>query len=46
MKLAVDALNSAQLRDSSSGSGFDVYTITKDGLKKIITKDLTVKAEI
>lgn len=45
-KLAVDAINSAQLRDSASGSGFDVYTITADGLKKIITKDLTMKAEI
>lgn len=46
IKLAVEALNSAQLRDSASGSGFDVYTITKDGLKKVISKDLTVKAEL
>lgn len=46
IKLAVEALNSAQLRDSASGSGFDVFTITKDGLKKVISKDLTVKAEL
>lgn len=46
MKLAVDGINSAQMRDNASGSGFDVWTITKDGLKKVVTKDLTVKAEI
>ena len=46
IKLAVEAINAAQLRDTASGSGFDVYTITEDGLKKVITRDLTVKAEI
>lgn len=46
VKLAVEGINSAQLRDSASGSGFDVYTITKDGLKKVLSKSLTVKAEI
>ena len=45
-RLAVEAINQAQLRDSASGSGFDVYAITNEGLKKIITKDLTVKAEM
>ncbi len=46
VKLAAEAINAAQLRDTASGSGFDVWTITKEGLKKIITKDLTVKAEL
>lgn len=46
IQLAVEAINAAQLRDSASGSGFDVYTVTKDGLKKIVTKDLTPKAEL
>ncbi len=44
--LAVDAINSAQLRDNASGSGFDVWTITKDGLKKLVTGNLTMKAEL
>ena len=34
-KAAVKALNTAQKRDNASGSGFDVMTITKDGIKKI-----------
>lgn len=46
IKLAAEAINAAQLRDVNSGGGFDVYTITKDGLKKAFTKDLTVKAEL
>lgn len=46
IKLSVDAINTSQLRDSASGSGFDIYTVTKDGLKKVMTKDLTVKAEL
>jgi proteasome beta subunit len=46
IKLAVESINAAQLRDTASGSGFDVYTITAEGLKKVISKDLTVKAEI
>ncbi len=46
IRIAVEAINAAQLRDSASGSGFDVYTITKEGLRKVLTKDLTVKAEI
>lgn len=45
-KLAVKALNAAVQRDSASGSGFDVITITKEGVKKVAEKELTVKAEI
>ena len=46
IRLAAEAINASQLRDTASGSGFDIYTITAEGLKKVITKDLTVKAEI
>jgi proteasome beta subunit len=46
VKLAVEAINAAQLRDNASGSGFDVYTITAEGLKKVVTKDITPKAEL
>ena len=45
IKLAAEAINAAQLRDNASGSGFDVWTITQDGLKKVLTKNLTMKAE-
>ena len=46
MKLAVEAINAAQLRDTASGSGFDVYTITAEGIKRVITRDITPKAEL
>jgi proteasome beta subunit len=46
IKIAVEAINQAQLRDSNSGNGFDVYTITKDGLKKVISKDFTPTAQL
>ena len=45
-KLAVKALNVAQKRDNASGSGFDVVTITKDGIKKIATKLYETKFEM
>ncbi len=46
MKLAAEALNQSQLRDTASGSGFDIYTITQEGVKKVISKDITPKVEI
>ncbi len=46
IKLAVEAINQAQLRDTASGNGFDVYTITEEGLKKVASKDFTPKAEL
>ena len=42
VKLAIKAINSALRRDSASGSGFEVITITKDGIKKVVDKDLRV----
>lgn len=44
-KLAIKSLNAALQRDSASGSGIDMWTITKDGAKKIMTRDLSVKLE-
>jgi proteasome beta subunit len=46
IKLAVEAINAAQLRDTASGSGFDVWTVTADGLKRVITRDITPRAEL
>jgi len=46
MKIAAEAINQAQLRDTSSGSGFDIFTITEAGIKKVVSKDITPKAEL
>lgn len=46
VKLAVKCINAAIRRDSSSGDGLDVVTITKDGMKKVFSKDLSVTAEV
>lgn len=43
IKLAVSAVNAAIQRDTGSGSGVDVVTITKDGTKKALTKQLDTK---
>ena len=40
VKLAVKALNSALQRDVASGSGYEVYIINKDGVKKVLEKEL------
>lgn len=40
VKIALKALNSALQRDVASGSGYDVVTITKDGAKKILEKEI------
>lgn len=46
IQLAVKGLNAAIQRDMNSGDGFDVFTITKDGVKQVITKDLAIKVTI
>jgi len=40
IKLGLKALNSALQRDVASGSGYDIVTITKDGAKKILEKEI------
>ncbi|RLE42763.1 proteasome subunit beta [Candidatus Woesearchaeota archaeon] len=42
VKLAVKAVNAALRRDTASGSGLEVVTITKDGIKKVIEKEIKV----
>ncbi len=47
IKLVVKSLNAAIQRDSASGSGFDVVKITtKDGIQKIVGKQIEVKVEV
>jgi proteasome beta subunit len=43
IKLAVKALNAALQRDSASGSGYDVITITENGFKQVLAKEIDTK---
>ena len=38
VELALEALKSSTQRDSASGNGIDVFTITKDGITKVVDK--------
>ena len=40
IKLAVEAIKSSTQRDTGSGHGIDVYTITKDGIKHVIEQQI------
>lgn len=40
VELAVEALKSSTQRDIGSGHGIDVFTITKDGIKKVIDQQI------
>ena len=45
VKLAAKCINAAVQRDIASGNGIDILTITKDGLKKVLSKEIEVKIE-
>ncbi|RLE44372.1 proteasome subunit beta [Candidatus Woesearchaeota archaeon] len=45
IKLAIKSINSALQRDSASGDGIDVYTITDKGVKKVLTKEIKIDLE-
>ena len=45
VKLAVKGVNAALQRDSASGNGIIVYTITDKGVEKVLDKELDVKLE-
>ncbi|MEK6852357.1 MAG: proteasome subunit beta [Nanoarchaeota archaeon] len=40
IKLCIQAVNAAMQRDSASGSGIDVVTITKEGTKKVYEEEV------
>jgi proteasome beta subunit len=46
VKLVVKAINAAVQRDIASGNGIDVVTITKDGVKKVMTKIINTGLQI
>jgi len=45
MKLAAKGVNAAVQRDIASGNGIDIISITKDGIKKIFSKELELRIE-
>ena len=46
IKLAAKGINAAVQRDIASGNGIDIVTITKEGIKKVFSKDLELKIEV
>ena len=46
VKLAAKGINAAVQRDIASGNGIDIVTITKDGIKKVFSKELEIKIEV
>jgi len=40
IKLAIESVKSSTQRDTGSGYGIDVFTITKDGIKKVVEQDI------
>lgn len=40
IELAVEAIKSSTQRDVGSGHGIDVFTITKDGIKKVVDQEI------
>ncbi len=46
VKLAVKGINAAIQRDMNSGDGIDVITITNQGIKTVLTKEITNKITI
>jgi proteasome beta subunit len=46
VKLAAKGINAAVQRDIASGNGIDIVTITKDGVKKVFTKEFDIKIEV
>ncbi len=46
VKLAVKSINAAVQRDIASGNGINIVSITKDGVKKVLSKEITTKIEV
>ena len=46
VKLAVKSINAAVQRDIASGNGIDIVSITKDGVKKVLSKVISTKIEV
>ena len=42
VKLALKSVNAALQRDSASGNGIDIVTVTKEGIKRVIERELVL----
>jgi len=40
IRLASESIKSSTQRDTGSGNGLDVYTITKEGIKKVVSQEI------
>jgi len=45
VKLAVKCINAAVQRDIASGNGIDVFTVTKEGAKRVMQKEFNTRIE-
>lgn len=43
VKLAVKAINAALQRDTATGNGIDVITVTKDGIKRVLEREINTR---
>ena len=46
VKLALKSINAAVQRDIASGDGVDVVSITQEGVKKVLSKEISTKIEV
>lgn len=46
VKLAAKSINAAVQRDIASGNGIDIVTITKDGIRKVFSKEFETRIEL
>jgi len=46
IKLAGKSINAAVQRDIASGNGINIVTITKDGIKNVLSKEIDTKIEV
>ena len=46
IKLAAKSVNAAIQRDIASGNGIDIVTITAEGIKKVVSKEISAKIEV
>lgn len=40
IELAIESLKSSTQRDEASGNGIDIFTITKSGIKKVVSQEI------
>jgi 20S proteasome alpha/beta subunit len=43
VELAKECIKSSTQRDSGSGNGIDVFTITKDGIKHVVSEQIVAE---